>query len=112
MIGLCLGQANFWSASSANHPEVILPYSATIMSLVPFSRARAALRDWSQGGWADMYGGEVAGMSCGPTPDWDHDFGCPVGFGGFQGIEMPSATGPFEGMMMFFDDGTRFAPAA
>jgi len=101
-------EANFWSACSANHPELIQSYSATIMSLVPLSRQRAALADWSEGGWSDMYGGEVAGMSCGPTIDWDHDYGCPVGFGGFKGIEMPSATGPFEGMIMFFDDGTRF----
>lgn len=116
-------EANFWSASSANHPEVIQSYTATILSLLPISRKRAKLSDWSHGGWCDMYGGEVsglltlmsdnlvdcvAGMSCGPTKDWDHDYGCPRGFGGFDGVEMPSATGPFEGMIMFFDDGTRF----
>jgi hypothetical protein len=26
-------------------------------------------------------------MSCGPTVDWDHDYGCAAGFGGFDGIE-------------------------
>ena len=55
-------EANFWSASSANHPEVIQSYTATIMSLLPLSRQRAALSDWSQGGWCDMYGGEVSGV--------------------------------------------------
>ena len=54
---------------------------------------------------------QVAGMSCGPTPDWDHDFGCAKGFGGFRGLEMPSATGPFAGMAMYMDDGTRFVAA-
>ena len=77
------------------------------MSLLPLSRRRAS-SEWSKGGWPDMFGAEVAGMSCGPTPDWDHDFGCPEGFGHFDGIEMMSATGPFEGMEMYFDDGCRF----
>ena len=47
-------------------------------------------------------------MSCGPTSGWDHDKGCAVGFGGFKGMEMSSATGPFEGMQIYMDDGTRF----
>ena len=47
-------------------------------------------------------------MSCGPTSGWDHDQGCAVGFGGFKGMEMSSATGPFEGMQIYMDDGTRF----
>ena len=29
---------------------------------------------------------EHAGMSCGPTTDWDHDYGCAPGFGGFDGL--------------------------
>ena len=47
-------------------------------------------------------------MSCGPTSGWDHDKGCAVGFGGFKGMEMSSATGPFKGMQIYMDDGTRF----
>ena len=54
------------------------------------------------------YGAETLGMSCGPTSGWDHDKGCAVGFGGFKGMEMSSATGPFEGMQIYMDDGTRF----
>jgi hypothetical protein len=46
--------------------------------------AGAAVPDWSAGGWPDQFGAEVMGMSCGPTPDWDHDLGCPEGFGGFK----------------------------
>ena len=102
-------EANNWAAAAANHPEVIDDYAATILSLVPLARARAALADWSEGGWVDVHGAEVAGMSCGPTSDWDRDYGCARGFGGFAGIEMPSAPGPFAGMALFFDDGTRFS---
>lgn len=101
-------EANMWSAATANHPEVILPYASTILSLLPLSQQRASWPDWSAGGWPDMFGGEAMGMSCGPTPDWDHDFGCEPGFGGFDGIEMMSACGPFEGMAIYMDDGTRF----
>jgi hypothetical protein len=35
-------------------------------------------------------------MSCGPTPDWDHNFGCERGFGGFGGLAFVSCAGPFE----------------
>lgn len=113
----------------------MLAYAATIMNtqLVPLARQRAALRDWSHGGWPDQYGAEVMGMSCGPTPDWDHDKGCAPGFGGFKGFAFVSCTGkrgkpaifscasrlfvsdytrtrpgPFDGMACCFDDGTRF----
>jgi hypothetical protein len=69
---LMLQEANYFSASTSNHPELVLSYAATIMNtqLVPLARQRAALRDWSHGGWPDQYGAEVMGMSCGPTPDW------------------------------------------
>ena len=38
-------------------------YAATIMNtqLVPLARQRAALKDWSHGGWPDQYGAEVMG---------------------------------------------------
>jgi hypothetical protein len=48
--------ANYWSASTANHPEVIGPYASTVLSLVPFAQQRAKLADWSLGGWPDEYG--------------------------------------------------------
>ena len=100
----------YWSVATANHPELVLSYAATIMDsqLVPLARQRAALPDWSHGGWPDQFGAEVMGMSCGPTPDWDHDFGCAPGFGGFKGFAFVSCTGPFDGMACCFDDGTRF----
>ena len=62
-----LQEANYFSASTSNHPELVLSYAATIMNtqLVPLARQRAALRDWSHGGWPDQYGAEVMGMSCG-----------------------------------------------
>ena len=102
--------ANYWSAAVANHPEVIAPYTDTVLSLVPLSRARAALPDWSPGGWTDDFGGEMSGMSCGQRgwDGWDLDAGCPKGFGGFKGVEMPSATGPFVGMAVHMDDSERY----
>ena len=72
------------------------------------ARRRAALEDWSLGGWPDVAGAEVSGMSCGPTPDWDYDFGCASDFGGFGGFAFVSCTGAFRGMECCFDDGTRF----
>jgi len=69
---------------------------------------RAALSDWSEGGRPDVFGAEVAGMGCGVLKDWDQESGCPQGFGGFQGLEFSSATGPFPGMAIFMDDSTRF----
>ena len=31
-----------------------------------------------------------------------------IGFGGFEGVEFSSSMGPFEGMQIYMDDGTRF----
>eukprot|EP01052_Picozoa_sp_SAG31_P032011 SAG31_NODE_3463_length_4245_cov_2.612397_3_plen_81_part_00 len=78
-----------------------MPYSATVLSLVPLARKRAALNDWSPGGWSDVYGAEIAGMGCGWGGGYDNDYGCPKGFGGFDGIEFPSATGPFPGQAIY-----------
>ena len=66
-------EANFWAAATSNHPELIHSYAATVTSLLSLSRQRASLKDWSRGGWVDMFGAEVMGMSCGYTVDWDHD---------------------------------------
>ncbi|GAX82137.1 hypothetical protein CEUSTIGMA_g9565.t1 [Chlamydomonas eustigma] len=103
-------QANFWSVATANRPEFSKLYEATLLDsrLMPLARQRANSISWSLGGWPDQLGAEVMGMSCGPTPDWDHDYGCLPGFGGFQGIAFVSCTGPFRGMECSFDDGTRF----
>jgi len=76
--------------------------------LLPLARQRAQLPDWSKGGWPGAVGSEVSGMSCGPTVDWDHDYGCASGFGGFDGLAFVSCAGPFRGMECCFDDGTRF----
>ena len=56
-----LRRANYFSASTANHPEFVLSYAATIMhtQLLPLARERAALPDWSYGGWPDQFGAEV-----------------------------------------------------
>ena len=45
-----------------------------------------------------MFGAEVMGMSCGPTQDWDHDYGCAPGFGGFGGIAFVSCAGSVAAM--------------
>jgi hypothetical protein len=103
-------QANFWSSSTANRPELVLIYAATVLDsrLVDLAKSRASNPVWSLGGWPDQLGAEVMGMSCGPTPDWDHDLGCPEGFGGFKGVEFVACSGPFRGMECCFDDGERF----
>ena len=103
-------QANFWGCSTANRPELVLLYAATLLDsrLVQLGRDRASSTAWAMGGWPDQYGAEVMGMSCGPTPDWDHGFGCEAGFGGFDGVAFASCCGPFRGMECSFDDGTRF----
>jgi hypothetical protein len=78
-------QANFWSTCTANRPHFIPQlYTETIVSQMKFGEQRAALADWSEGGWPDVHGGELAGMACGPTPSgkWDHMYGCEKGFGG------------------------------
>ena len=104
--------ATFWSATATNHPELVHEiYNSFIFNtsrLIPLAKERAKLQDWSQGGWPDRLGASVMGMSCGPTKDWDHDYGCPKGFGGFDGMAFVSCTGPFQSMECSFDDGTRF----
>ena len=110
-------EANFWGAQTANHPELILPFLDTITYLVmPNAAERARLPDWSYGGKPHLFGAATACMGCGPNGqhspselgNWDDCGGCPAGFGGFRGPEFPSATGPFEGMVWFTDDGCRF----
>jgi len=103
-------EANYWSAATSNHPELMRPYFDTVNSMMDNGRKRAALKDWSEGGYPNLFGGEVMGMSCGPTPlgNWDTDYGCPAEFGGFDGVEFSSSMGPFDGMQIFMDDGTRF----
>ena len=102
-------QANFWSAQTANHAELILPYVDTVLRLVPLAKKRAALEDWSLGGRPHIHGGGVQCMGCGgqgqASPsiegDWDNCGGCPPGFGGFKGLEFPSAMGPFEHQTLY-----------
>ena len=103
-------EGNFWAAAGLNHPELVTLYNDWIFGsrLIPIAEARASLRDWSGGGWPDVIGAEVSGSSCGPTLDWDHDYGCASQFGGFQGLAFVSMAGPFESMEGSFDDGTRF----
>ena len=109
-------QANFWSAQTSNHAELILPYVDTVLRLVPLAKRRAALPDWSLGGRPHMHGGAVQCMGCGsqgqPSPsvegDWDDCGGCPPGFGGFRGLEFPSAMGPFAHQTFPLDNGDRF----
>jgi len=103
-------EATFWSAATANHADSLRAYTRAIFKsrLLPLARARAAQKDWSPGGWPDRLGAAVMGMSCGPTPDWDHDYGCSPGFGSFKGIAFVSCTGPDPGMECAFDDGTRW----
>ncbi len=57
------------SVSTANRPELVQLYAATILDsrLTELAAQRAALTDWSLGGWPDVFGAEIMGMSCGVT---------------------------------------------
>ncbi|KAH8071300.1 hydrolase [Aureococcus anophagefferens] len=93
-------EANYWATTMLNAPELAAQYNDFILKesrLVELARRRAALEDWSLGGWPDVAGAEVSGMSSRASD-----------FGGFGGFAFVSCTGAFRGMECCFDDGTRF----
>ena len=87
-------QANFWGASSSNHPELIMPYVDTIMRLLPLGRARARAPDWHTAqGFFGPAGQHNQGMQCGASKTgWAGPLGqCPAsaGLGNYSGINFP-----------------------
>jgi hypothetical protein len=87
-------QANFWGASSSNHPELIMPYVDTIMRLLPLGRARARSPDWHTAqGFFGPAGQHNQGMQCGASKTgWAGPLGqCPAsaGLGNYAGINFP-----------------------
>ena len=96
-------EANYYGAASSNHAESMSPYFPTLQALVPLGRLRADLRSWDQEGH-ESHGTagemiEAMGYNC---DTYDHCYvdnknkTCPTNFGGFNGIEIPSAIGAFE----------------
>ena len=80
-------------------------YFPTIEAAVPLGRARASLADWSLGGHEAVGapGMQTEAMGCGCAGPLGyvncvidiHNRTCPLGFGGFDGIEFPLQLGGF-----------------
>jgi len=111
-------EANFYGAASSNHPKAIWPYYPTLSALIPLGQQRASLPSWSQGGHESggYYGQMTEAMGCNCN-DYMHCFEeadgsrCPDGFGGFDGIEIPSAIGGFVDMHCSHDSSMRSTAA-
>ena len=111
-------EANFYGAASSNHQESMWPYFPTISALIPLGQQRASLPSWSQGGHESgaFYGQMTEAMGCNCN-DYMHCYEeangqhCPAGFGGFDGIEIPSAIGGFVDMHCSHDSSMRSTAA-
>ena len=111
-------EANFYGAASSNHPEAMWPYFPTMSALIPLGQQRASLPSWSQGGHesAAFYGQMTEAMGCNCN-DYMHCYEerdgrrCPADFGGFDGIELPSAIGGFVDMHCSHDSSMRSTAA-
>jgi hypothetical protein len=107
-------EANFYGAASSNHPEAMMSYFATLEGLVPLGRLRASLPSWHLGGHEthQTHGQQTEAMGC-ACNNYDHCITdihgktCPVGFGGFDGIEIPSAIGGFPELHCSHDSAMR-----
>ena len=90
----------------------MLPYFATMDAMVPLCQRRAQLRDWSRGGHASVttWGQQTDMMGCGPE-SWAAMTRCPVGMGGYEGMECPSSMAAFPGIYTGHDASTRFVAA-
>ena len=111
-------EANFYGAASSNHPEAMWPYFPTLTALIPIGQQRASLSWWGQGGHesAGFYGQMTEAMGCNCN-NYFHCYRqgngqrCPDGFGGFEGIEIPSAIGGFVDMHCSHDSAMRSTAA-
>jgi hypothetical protein len=111
-------EANFYGAASSNHAEAMWPYFPTLSALIPLGQQRASLQSWSQGGHesAAFFGQMTEAMGCNCN-DYMHCYHeangqqCPASFGGFEGIELPSAIGGFVDMHCSHDSSMRSTAA-
>lgn len=111
-------EANFYGAASSNHPEAMWPYFPTLSALIPIGQQRASLSWWGQGGHesAAFYGQMTEAMGCNCN-NYYHCYRqgngqrCPDGFGGFEGIEIPSAIGAFVDLHCSHDSAMRSTAA-
>eukprot|EP00051_Salpingoeca_urceolata_P007782 m.100454 g.100454 ORF g.100454 m.100454 type:complete len:1120 (-) comp15400_c0_seq2:5-3364(-) len=105
-------EANFFGAPTANRLSSMLPYFATMDSLVPECRKRAKLATWSHGGHASFgtWGQMSEMIGCGPT-SFSVMGNCGTNMGGYDGIECPSAMGAFAELTVGHDSSVRFVAA-
>ena len=108
-------EANFYSAGSSNHLELMSPYFETIYSLHDDCAARAASPDWSVPGMAPVpsLGINTYGFECGHHAHNgnSNDNGCPNTLGNYSGIALVNGIGPFAFQRLFHDDSDRFTAA-
>eukprot|EP00040_Diaphanoeca_grandis_P025186 m.139259 g.139259 ORF g.139259 m.139259 type:complete len:1142 (-) comp30045_c0_seq6:246-3671(-) len=107
-------EANFYGAASSNHPQAMSPYFPTLTALIPLGQQRASLESWNQGGHESdgFFGQQTEAMGCNCN-DYNHCYepACPSDFGGFDGIEIPSAIGGFVEMHCSHDSAMRSTAA-
>lgn len=90
----------------------MLPYFSTMDAMVPLCKRRAGLKDWSRGGHGSSvtWGQQTDMMGCGPE-SWSAMEHCPVGMGGYDGMECPSSMAAFPDIYTGHDSSTRFVAA-
>jgi hypothetical protein len=112
-------EANFYGAASSNHADTMWSYFPTLTALMPLGRERASLQNWVQGGHESggTFGQMTEAMGC-CCDDYNHCYReigthaqCPANFGGFDGIEIPSAIGGFVEMHCSHDSSMRSTAA-
>eukprot|EP00038_Savillea_parva_P031017 m.82296 g.82296 ORF g.82296 m.82296 type:complete len:1149 (+) comp9456_c0_seq1:212-3658(+) len=105
-------EANYWGAASSNRLDAMLPYFPMATALIPECRRRAALKTWSHGGHSafNIWGQASEMIGCGPT-SFSVMGGCPDDYGGYDGLECPSATGFVKELQTGHDSSTRFVAA-
>lgn len=94
------------------------PYFPTLLALIPLGKARASLKTWSLGGHEafNTHGQQTEAMGC-ACNNYDHcvtdihSKPCPADFGGFEGIEIPSAIGGFAELHCSHDSAMRSTAA-
>eukprot|EP00041_Stephanoeca_diplocostata_P026806 m.729241 g.729241 ORF g.729241 m.729241 type:complete len:1225 (+) comp23048_c0_seq4:158-3832(+) len=111
-------EANFYGAASSNHAGTMWAYFPTLTALIPLGQQRASLPTWSKGGHEShtTQGQQTEAMGC-ACDNYDHCVTdihgqtCPPDFGGFDGIEIPSAIGGFAELHCSHDSAMRSTAA-
>tara|TARA_B110000208_G_scaffold170379_1_gene211868 strand:+ start:120 stop:2885 length:2766 start_codon:yes stop_codon:yes gene_type:complete len=106
--------AVLFGLGSGNRIEWTIPLINTLSrdDLYNLGKQRAAHISWKGVnpfggvGHSAPFGAAVADFGCG-VKSFDPEGGCPASFGGFSGIELPCAMGPYPGMFNDYDCSLR-----